>query len=153
MKRRSIGNVGTPEEFVGELNSKIAELKESDVVANSVLNENKLADELIEYLGNEIVHVDVEAMFDAIVDRFPGISSLDDVDAEDLFNLYREFDEQDTSVPETEYQYAIKDSYGSPQAGYDFTKFETWDDLMEYLDENPGVEDRISEGYAYIEEL
>lgn len=153
MKRRSMRNVGTPEEFARALHSRISELKEGDVMANSILDENKLADELIDYLGNDIVHVDVEAMFDAIVNRFPDISSLYDVSDEDLRDLYKEFDEQDEFSSDVEYQYQIEDSHGVPQAGMDVVRFETWDDLQEYLDAHPDVMDRISNGYAYIEEL
>lgn len=64
-------------------------------------------------------------------------------------DLYDEEEEEE----EPNYQYAIHDSYGSPQAGNDVTKFEEWYELEEYLDENPDVMERIEEGYARIVEL
>ena len=52
-----------------------------------------------------------------------------------------------------EYQYSIEDTHGTPQAGMEVLDFETWDELQEYLDENPDVQERIGEGYATIKEL
>lgn len=49
-------------------------------------------------------------------------------------------------------QYRIEDSYGAPQAGVDVKEFETYEDLEDYLEANPDVQDRMAEGYAIIKE-
>lgn len=48
--------------------------------------------------------------------------------------------------------YKIEDSYGAPQAGVDVKEFSDYDELEDYLLNNPDVEERISEGYARIVE-
>lgn len=50
------------------------------------------------------------------------------------------------------YAYKLEDTYGAPQAGVDVEYFATYEDLENYLEENPDVEDRIYEGYAIIKE-
>ena len=49
--------------------------------------------------------------------------------------------------------YKIEDSHGFPQAGVEVKEFDEWWELEEYLDDNPDVADRISEGYARISEF
>lgn len=49
--------------------------------------------------------------------------------------------------------YVLEDSYGAPQAGVDRKVFDTFDELQDYILENPDVEERVNEGYAtYYEE-
>ena len=50
------------------------------------------------------------------------------------------------------WKYKLEDSYGAPQAGCDIKYFSEWYELEEYLEDNPDVEERISEGYATIKE-
>lgn len=52
-----------------------------------------------------------------------------------------------------EVEYVLIDTYGAPQAGADYIPFESWDELQDYIMEDPDVEERISMGYARIEEM
>ena len=47
-------------------------------------------------------------------------------------------------------KYEIHDSHGAPQCGCEVTRFETWWELQEYLDEHPDVVERLEERYATI---
>lgn len=62
------------------------------------------------------------------------------------------YSSDDLMLDDVEYAYKIEDTFGAPQAGVDVQYFETWADLEDYLEDNPDVEDRISEGYARISE-
>lgn len=55
--------------------------------------------------------------------------------------------------PDNKYCYQIQESFGSPQAGCDFFNFESWDDVEEFLDEFPVVQQDVEDGYACIVEL
>lgn len=48
--------------------------------------------------------------------------------------------------------YEFTDTYEAPQCTPDVLTFETWDELQEYIDENPAVLYRIENGYAWITE-
>ena len=48
--------------------------------------------------------------------------------------------------------YKLTDTYEAPQCTPEIITFDTWDDLQEYLDGNPGVMDRLETGYAFITE-
>ena len=130
---------------------------ERNVAACSVkgatdFNENGIADELINYLGDNIVTNDVESLFDELKQTYPTLQSIKDLPQGELDRLvrkYNEFEPEDN----VEYQYSIEDTHGTPQAGMEVLDFETWDELQEYLDENPDVQERIGEGYATIKEL
>ena len=54
---------------------------------------------------------------------------------------------------EPEYRYEIQDSWGAPQAGVEITKFETYDDMIDYIDMTDGLYERIEEGYAIVKEI
>lgn len=49
--------------------------------------------------------------------------------------------------------YQIQDSHGAPQCGCEVIDFGEWWEVEEYLDANPEVVERISEGYALIKEV
>lgn len=53
---------------------------------------------------------------------------------------------------ESDCKYIIEDTYGAPQAGVDVRKFATYEELEEYLESHPDVEERMTEGYAIIKE-
>ena len=48
--------------------------------------------------------------------------------------------------------YILQDSYGVPQCGYEVLEFADCGELMDYIESTPGLEDRISEGYATLQE-
>ena len=58
----------------------------------------------------------------------------------------------DAIMTGTECKYVVEDTYGAPQAGVDVKEFATYEDLEEYLEANPDVQERMSEGYALIKE-
>ena len=63
---------------------------------------------------------------------------------------------EDTDIDDaanTTYKYKLEDTFGAPQAGVDTKYFEDWYEVEEFLDNNPDVEQRISEGYATISEI
>lgn len=53
---------------------------------------------------------------------------------------------------ELETHYILEDTYEAPQAGSDVLEFNSYDELINYLDDNPDVMDRICDGYAYVKE-
>ena len=131
---------------------------ERNVAACSVkgatnFNENRITDELIDYLGDDIVTNDVESLFDELKETYPALQSIKDLPQGELDRLVRKYDESELEEDSVEYQYSIEDTHGTPQAGLEVLDFETWDELEEYLDENPDVQKRIEEGYATIKEL
>lgn len=48
--------------------------------------------------------------------------------------------------------YKLTDTYEAPQCTPEVITFETWLELQDYLDNNPGVLCRIENGYAFITE-
>lgn len=48
--------------------------------------------------------------------------------------------------------YILHDSYGVPQCGYEMIEFIDWGELIDYIESTPGLESRISEGYAILQE-
>lgn len=131
---------------------------ERNVAACSVkgatdFNENGIADELIDYLGDDIVSNDVESLFDELKKTYPTLQSIKDLPQGELDRLVRKYNESEPEADDVEYQYSIEDTHGTPQAGLEVLDFETWDELQEYLDENPDVQKRVEEGYATIKEL
>ena len=48
--------------------------------------------------------------------------------------------------------YKLQDSHSAPQCGCEIISFNEWWEVEEYLDANPDVMERISEGYAVITE-
>lgn len=53
---------------------------------------------------------------------------------------------------DTAMTYQLQDSHGAPQCGCEIISFSEWWEVEEYLDANPDVMERISEGYAVITE-
>lgn len=49
--------------------------------------------------------------------------------------------------------YEIHDTHGAPQCGCEVLRFEWFYELEEYLEDNPDVEERIREDYAFIKEV
>ena len=49
-------------------------------------------------------------------------------------------------------KYKLEDTYGAPQAGVDIQYFDTYEELEEYIEAHPDVQERMSEGYAQIKE-
>lgn len=49
-------------------------------------------------------------------------------------------------------RYKIVDTWEAPQCGIEEHCFESWEELQDYVFETEGLENRISEGYAFIEE-
>ena len=131
---------------------------ERNVAACSVkgatdFNENGIADELIDYLGDNIGTTDINGLFDDLEKTYPTLQSIKDLPQGELDRLVRKYNEEEPDEDNVEYQYSIEDTYGAPQAGLEVLDFETWDELQEYLNENPDVQERIEEGYALIKEL
>lgn len=132
---------------------------ERNVAACSVkgatdFNENRIAEELIDYLGDSIGTTDIDMLFDELENTYPTLQSIKDLPKGELDRLVSKCDESEPEEEDNvEYQYSIEDTHGLPQAGLEVLDFETWDELQEYLDENPDVQERIQEGYATIKEL
>lgn len=131
---------------------------ERNVAACSVkgatdFNENGITDELIDYLGDNIVTTDIDGLFDDLEKTYPTLQSIKDLPQGEFERLVRKYNEEEPDEDNVEYQYSIEDTHGAPQAGLEVLDFETWDELQEYLDENPDVQERIEEGYALIKEL
>ena len=140
------------DEFQDVVRSHERNVAACSVKGTTDFNENGIADELINYLGDNIVTNDVESLFDELKQTYPTLQSIKDLPQGELDRLvrkYNEFEPEDN----VEYQYSIEDTHGTPQAGMEVLDFETWDELQEYLDENPDVQERIEEGYATIKEL
>lgn len=49
--------------------------------------------------------------------------------------------------------YIFQTSHGAPQAGIDEEYFSSWNELMEYLDDNPEEANDLMMGYAIIKEI
>lgn len=132
---------------------------ERNVAACSVkgatdFNENRIAEELIEYLGDNIGTTDTDMLFDELENTYPALQSIKDLPQGELDRLVKKCNEYEPEEEDNvEYQYSIEDTHGTPQARLEVLDFETWDELQEYLDENPDVQERIEEGYATIKEL
>ena len=47
-------------------------------------------------------------------------------------------------------KYELQDTWGMPQCGCEVLTFDEFWELLEYIEETPGLEDRLSEGYALI---
>lgn len=58
----------------------------------------------------------------------------------------------DVEASAFETHYILEDTYEAPQAGSDEIEFDSYDELIDYLDDNPDVMDRISDGYALVKE-
>lgn len=58
----------------------------------------------------------------------------------------------DAPTFEGDERYCIIDTRGIPQCGAAYIFFDAWFELDYYLDENPDIMERISEGYAIIQE-
>ena len=142
-----------PDEFQDVVRSHERNVAACSVKGATDFNENRIADELIDYLGDNIVTNDVEALFDELKETYPALQSIKDLPQGELDRLVRKYDESEPEEDNVEYQYSIEDTHGTPQAGLEVLDFETWDELEEYLDENPDVQKRIEEGYATIKEL
>jgi hypothetical protein len=48
--------------------------------------------------------------------------------------------------------YILQDNYGMPQCGYDELEFADWGELIDHIESTPGLEDRLFEGYAFLQE-
>ena len=142
-----------PDEFQDVVRSHERNVAACSVKGATDFNENRIADELIDYLGDNIVTNDVEALFDELKETYPALQSINDLPQGELDRLVRKYDESEPEEDNAEYQYSIEDTHGTPQAGLEVLDFETWDELQEYLDDNPDVQKRIEEGYATIKEL
>lgn len=75
---------------------------------------------------------------DQMIDAFK--TRITELESEDTVNL----------STEVTVGYELHDSYGAPQAGAEITKFDNYRELIEYIESNPDVQDRIDRGYAYI---
>ena len=53
---------------------------------------------------------------------------------------------------ELDTHYILEDTYEVPQAGYDVLEFNSYDELINYLYDNPDVMDRICDGFACVKE-
>ena len=142
-----------PDEFQDVVRSHERNVAACSVKGATDFNENRISDELIDYLGDDIVTNDVEALFDELKETYPALQSIKDLPQGELDRLVRKYDESEPEEDSVEYQYSIEDTHGTPQAGLEVLDFETWGELEEYLDENPDVQKRIEEGYATIKEL
>ena len=49
--------------------------------------------------------------------------------------------------------YEVLDTHGVPQCGCEILRFEEFWEVIEYIDENPDVMERIEDGYATIREV
>jgi hypothetical protein len=58
----------------------------------------------------------------------------------------------DVEASAFETHYILEDTYEAPQAGSDVLEFDSYDELINYLDDNPDVMDRINDGYACVKE-
>ena len=143
-----------PDEFQDVVRSHERNVAACSVKGAINFNENRISDELIDYLGDDIVTNDVESLFDELKETYPALQSVKDLPQGELDRLVRKYDELEPEEEDSvEYQYSIEDTHELPQAGIEVLDFETWDELQEYLDENPDVQKRIQEGYATIKEL
>lgn len=88
----------------------------------------------------------INDMIDDFENRIDQLETFEDIDLATDVNV-------EASSTSMEPRYKLCDSRGLPQAGCDEEYFDEWYELEEYLDENPDVQDRISEGYAWIEDL
>ena len=98
----------------------------------------------------------LNAFQDKLAGLETGVVTSTKVEADEGYSKYDFWDDlydEDEEEEEPNYQYAVEDTYGAPQAGVDVKKFQEWYELEEYLDQNPDVEERIEEGYARIVEL
>lgn len=48
--------------------------------------------------------------------------------------------------------YKLADTYEALQCTPEVIKFDTWDELQDYVDSNPAVMGRLETGYAFISE-
>ena len=159
MKKVVRGSRGTAQDFINALNNRIDDIQNGTVASTQVAAtteefEDRIADSIIDRLGDEIVDVDTDKLLDVLYDIDPDMKNVYDIPRsqwESAVDKCREsaVEEEDN----VEYQYSIEDTHGTPQAGLEVLDFETWDELQEYLDENPDVQERIEEGYATIKEL
>lgn len=74
------------------------------------------------------------------------------VNIKEIIDTFYSVDSCDNIMSGTDCKYVIEDTYGAPQAGVDVKEFATYEELEEYLDNNPDVQDRMDEGYAIIKE-
>lgn len=49
-------------------------------------------------------------------------------------------------------KYEIHDTFGAPQCGCEIYKFDNYNDMIDFLEENEEVLNRLEEGYAIIKE-
>ena len=159
MKKVVKGSRGTAQDLINALNNRIDDIQDGTVASTEVTAtteefEDRIADSIIDRLGDEIVDVDTDKLLDVLYDINADMKNVYDIPRsqwESVVDKCREgaVEEEDN----VEYQYSIEDTHGTPQAGLEVLDFETWDELQEYLDENPDVQERIEEGYATIKEL
>lgn len=117
--------------------------------------DDAIYDSLVARLGDNIAYMDIDKLFDTLYDIDPTMTDVFTLPKGQWENILTECRDPEFVVPSlpTTYQYSIEDTHGTPQAGLEVLDFETWDELQEYLDENPDVQKRVEEGYATIKEL
>lgn len=117
--------------------------------------DDAIYDSLVARLGDNIAYMDIDKLFDTLYDIDPTMTDVFTLPKGQWENILTECRDPEFVVPSlpTTYQYSIEDTHETPQAGLEVLDFETWDELQEYLDENPDVQKRIEEGYATIKEL
>lgn len=117
--------------------------------------DDAIYDSLVARLGDNIAYMNIDKLFDTLYDIDPTMTDVFTLPKGQWENILTECRDPEFVVPSlpTTYQYSIEDTHETPQAGLEVLDFETWDELQEYLDENPDVQKRIEEGYATIKEL
>lgn len=169
MKKVVRGSRGTTQDLINALNNRIDDIQDGTVASTEVTamksayNRDSIRSQVKDYLGEYVKDYDVDGIVDEISDFETEdgsyVSDIDQIDPDEFRDVVRSYERNvaacsvSGSTDDVEYQYSIEDTHGTPQAGLEVLDFETWDELQEYLDENPDVQERIEEGYATIKEL
>lgn len=158
MKKVVRGSRGTAQDLINALNNRIDDIQDGTVASTQVTGtteefEDRIVDSVIDRLGDEIVDVNTDKLLDVLYDIDPDMKNVYDISRSQWESVVDKCREGAVEEDNVEYQYSIEDTHGTPQAGLEVLDFETWDELQEYLDENPDVQERVEEGYATIKEL
>lgn len=169
MKRVVRGSRGTAQDLINALNSRIDDIQDGTVASTEVtamksaFNRDAIRSQVEDYLGEYVKDYDVDGIVDDIsdfeVEDGSYVSNIDQIDPDEFQYVVRSHERNvaacsvSGATDDVEYLYSIEDTHGTPQAGIEVLDFETWEELQEYLDENPDVQTRIEEGYATIKEL
>lgn len=162
MKKLVRAAIGSTQDFINALEQRI-DVLEDGVITSTQVNastedfDNRIADSMIERLGDDIVDVDTDKLIDVLFDLNPDMSSVYEVNENTWHNLVDSCMGQDDSFADSgsahHSKYEIHDTNGTPQAGEDVYRFDEWYEVEDFLDQNPDVQERIDEGYATIAEV